>query len=325
MAVSPRREFLAFSAVLAAIVGGFFAESLFGGQILSPADVLFASGSFARRSRCRIIEPANRLLIDPVLQFQPWLEFNRSMIRSGRLPLWNPMAGCGAPHLANGQSAVFDPFHAIAYLGELPDALAWMAAARLWFAGLGMFLLARAWGFGPWGRWFSGLAFPFCGFLVVWLLFPVTNVAVWMPWVFLATERVWERPIGEAGRLARPGRSAGLCWAGTSRPAPMSCSRPGPTRAGEVGRSRADRRGLIGLVSGRRPWAWGSRRSRSSRSAFYLARSPVWGDRERERGSALDAGPAAGPRRGLHRPALPLREPAARPAQPGEGARASTT
>ena len=34
------------------------------------------------------------------------------MLRSGRLPLWNPMAGCGAPHLANGQSAVFDPFHA---------------------------------------------------------------------------------------------------------------------------------------------------------------------------------------------------------------------
>ena len=55
--------------------------------------------------------------MDPVLQFQPWLEFNRRMIRSGRLPLWNSLAGCGAPHLANGQSAVFDPFHLIAYLG----------------------------------------------------------------------------------------------------------------------------------------------------------------------------------------------------------------
>ena len=39
------------------------------------------------------------------------------MIRSGRLPLWNGYAGCGAPHLANGQSAVFDPFHLLAYLG----------------------------------------------------------------------------------------------------------------------------------------------------------------------------------------------------------------
>ncbi len=41
------------------------------------------------------------------------------MIRSGRLPLWNGHAGCGAPHLANGQSAVFDPFHLLAYLGRL--------------------------------------------------------------------------------------------------------------------------------------------------------------------------------------------------------------
>ena len=68
--------------------------------------------------------------MDPVLQFQPWLEFNRMMIRRGRLPLWNDLAGCGAPHLANGQCAVFDPFHAIAYLGTLPESHAWMAAAR---------------------------------------------------------------------------------------------------------------------------------------------------------------------------------------------------
>ena len=33
-------------------------------------------------------------------------------------------------------------------------------------SGLGMFLLARSWGLGAWGRWFSGLVFPFCGFLV---------------------------------------------------------------------------------------------------------------------------------------------------------------
>ena len=119
MVNSTRRELFAFSVVLAAIVGGFFADSLIVGRVLSPADVLFASKSF-REVGGATYEPANRLLIDPVLQFQPWLEFNRSMIRSGRLPLWNSSSGCGAPHLANGQSAVFDPFQVIAYLGELP-------------------------------------------------------------------------------------------------------------------------------------------------------------------------------------------------------------
>lgn len=200
--MSPRRELVAFAATLAALVCGFFAESLYGGKVLSPADVLLASASF-RDARGARYEPANRLLMDPVLQFQPWLEFNRSMLRRGRLPLWNPLAGCGAPHLANGQSAVFDPFHTIAYIGTLPDAHAWMAAARLWVAGIGMFLLARSWGFRRWGRWFSGLTFPFCGFLVVWLLYPVTSVAVWMPWIFLATDHCLDRPGSKAvGALA---------------------------------------------------------------------------------------------------------------------------
>ena len=148
-------------------------------------------------------EPANRLLMDPVLQFQPWLEFNRRMIRSGRLPLWNASAGCGAPHLANGQSAVFDPFHLLAYVGSVSAALAWMAACRLWVAGLGMFLLARMWGLGGWGRWFAGLAYPVSGFLIVWLLYPVTPVAIWMPWLFLATEGLFRRPTA---------RASGTCW-----------------------------------------------------------------------------------------------------------------
>ena len=97
--------------------------------------------------------------MDPVLQFQPWLEFNRRMIRSGRLPLWNGSAGCGTPHLANGQSGGFRSRSTLlAYLGTVPAALGWMAACRLWVAGLGMFLLARSWGLGHWGRWFAGLA-----------------------------------------------------------------------------------------------------------------------------------------------------------------------
>ncbi len=278
--MSRRRELYAFCVSLAAIMGGFFGESLFGGRVLSPADVLFATGSF-QDVHGPAYEPANRLLIDPVLQFQPWLEFNRAMLRSGRLPLWNSMVGCGAPHLANGQSAVFDPFHAIAYLGRLPDALAWMAASRLWFAGLGMYLLARAWGFGPWGRWFAGLTFPFCGFLVGWLLFPVTNVAVWMPWVFLATEGIWDRP---------DARRAG--W--------LALAVGGTLLGGHVQTSAH----VLLAVTAYSVWrGWGSPSRRRGALAwstgmvlgvavaaievvplgFYLAKSPVWGDRDRER------------------------------------------
>ena len=248
------------------------------------------------------------------------------MIRRGRLPLWNDLAGCGAPHLANGQSAVFDPFHAIAYLGTLPEAHAWMAAARLWVAGLGMFLLARRWGLGAWGRWFAGLAFPFCGFLVVWLLFPVTSVAVWMPWLFWASDRVLDRPGPRTvGGLALVG-GAGL--AGRARPD----QRPRPARRGRVRRPGGSGRGgprragrprpgLGGVERGDRPGHCRGERRGDPAGGLPGAEPRLGRSRRasRARPWALDAAAAA--RRRLHGAALCVRQPAAGASQPGAGRR----
>ena len=274
-----RRELLAFAATLAFLLTIFFSDSLLGGKVLSPADVLRVSASFRTGAETGY-EPANRLLMDPVLQFQPWLEFNRRMIRQGRLPLWNDLAGCGAPHLANGQSAVFDPFHAIAYLGTLPEAHAWMAAARLWIAGVGMFLLAWRWGLRPWGRWFAGLVFPFCGFLVVWLLFPVTSVAVWMPWLLWASDRALDRPGPQTvGGLAL---AAALVLLGghvqTSAHILLAAAAYVAWRAFRGVPEKVTRRACAA-------WSAGILLGIAVASieviplASYLARSPVWGDR----------------------------------------------
>ena len=268
-------------------------------------------------------EPANRLLMDPVLQFQPWLEFNRAMLRQGRLPLWNPHAGCGAPHLANGQSAVFDPFHLLAYLGTVPRALAWMAAGRLWVAGLGMFLLARAWGAGAWGRWFAGLVYPFCGFLIVWLLYPVTPVAIWLPWLLLATDRV-------AAAARTRGRPA--CWpswsdwsssAGTSRPARICSWPPDSSLSGDLAaflswRERSRR--IAGLGQRDRPGV--APGGRADRAAGLLPGAEPGLGRSPARDPALvDNRKSPSARRGMHGLALRVRQPAARSSQPGQGAR----
>jgi hypothetical protein len=277
------RELLAFGLTLGVCVTAFFHESLVGGRVLSPADVLGVSAGLRDEGRSND-EPANRLLMDPVLQFQPWLEFNRRMIREGRLPLWNPYAGCGAPHLANGQSAVFDPFHVLAYVGTLPDAYAWIAAGRLLAAGLGMFLLARSWGLRSWGRWFAGLIYPFSGFLVVWLLFPVTAVAIWMPWLLLATDRVFLAPgLRSAGILAAATAvvilgghvqtSAHVLLAGGAYSAWRLLSR----RVGDFDRRRAVIVWAAGTGLG-----LGLAAVQIVPLAAYLSRSPVWGDRRRE-------------------------------------------
>ena len=287
--MSPRRELAAFALLLGVLVAAFLAETLFGGKVLSPADVLFVSASF-REAKGAGYEPANRLLMDPVLQFQPWLEFNRAMLRRGRLPLWNDYAGCGAPHLANGQSAVFDPFNAVAYLGTLPDAYAFMAAARLWFAGLGMFLLARVWGLGPWGRWFAGLTFPLTGFLVVWLLFPVTNVAVWMPWVFLTTDRVFARPT--ARRVGCLGLTVGgLFLGGHVQTSAHVLLAVGLNVAWRLGRAWRGTNGVAATAWPVSAWSLGVALGLTLSAVSivplwsYLGKSPVWADRERERPS----------------------------------------
>ena len=303
-----RREFAAFAIGLAAILGVFFQASLFGGKILSSGDVVFATASFAEfRGAADDYEPTNRLLMDPVLQFRPWLEFARDEIRAGRLPLWNPYAGCGAPFLANGQSAVFDPFHAIAYLGRLPDALAWMAAARLWVAGIGMYLLAKAWRLSAWGRWTSGLSYPFSGFLIGWLLYPIGSVAVWMPWVFLATDKALEGP-GTRG-IAGLALAVGVLMLGGQVQAAAHIL----LAAGSYVTWRGIVEFRVSLRMGSGWWAKPTRRDVRGRSfagplgrwtlgvilgigigavailplACYLTRSQVWADRRAEHPSVL--------------------------------------
>jgi hypothetical protein len=281
--LSPSRETLTFVLILGVVLTAFFHETLIGGKVLSPADVLLVSASF-RDEKTADYEPANRLLMDPVLQFQPWLEFNRSMVRNGRLPLWNGHAGCGVPHLANGQSAVFDPFHLLAYLGPTPKAYAWIAVARLFTAGLGMFLLARSWGLGIWGRWFAGLVYPFCGFLIVWLLFPVTSVAIWMPWLFLATDRVFRTPgAGTAGVLAI---ATALVLVGghvqTSAHVLLAVGlyalwKSWSERSRGIAMRRVWLAGMAGIVLGLAMAA-----VQILPQAAYLAKSSVWGDRQRE-------------------------------------------
>ena len=166
-----------------------------------------------------------------------------------------------------------------------------------------MFLLARSWGLGFWGRWFAGLVYPFCGFLVVWLLFPVTAVAIWMPWLLLATDRVFRAPGPTVGGLAGGRRRRSSSWADTSRRAPMSCWQAGCTAPGDgwTGRAATQSRG------GRRsPGRLGTCLGLAMAAvqilplAVYLAKSPVWGDRQREGAAVVDGRPAAIARRGLH-------------------------
>lgn len=140
----------------------------------------------------------------PSLQFYPWRHFAFAELRAGRLPAWNPYVGAGAPLLANYQTAVFYPPNWLWLV--LPDltAMNLIALGHVLWAGLGMWLFARALGLTDFGRGISALAFAFGGYLIARAgSFPTANAGAWMPWLFwlvhrAITRRQW-RDIGWLG------------------------------------------------------------------------------------------------------------------------------
>ncbi len=187
------REILAFVCLLIGLESAYFWDALRPGYVLSAADWLLATESF-RESGAADYEPANRLLTDIACQMEPWMDLAGREWRAGRVPLWNPYAGCGAPLLANAQSGVFYPLNFVSFLTGSPFAWVVMAMVKLFMAGIGAFLFANELGLGRRGRWFAGLNFPFSGFVVVWLQYPMGSVAVWLPVLLWLTEKLVQRP-----------------------------------------------------------------------------------------------------------------------------------
>ena len=143
----------------------------------------------------------------PLLQFVPWQRMAAEMWRAGHLPLWNPLAGCGAPLAANYQTAAFYPLNALYLLLPAEVALSWTTALHLALAGWGMYRWARAVGLDRFPALIGALALEGSGFLVARVaLFP--SIAFTFPWL-----AIW---LWRAEVLAQRRRLRDALWLGLS-------------------------------------------------------------------------------------------------------------
>lgn len=127
----------------------------------------------------------------PLLQFYPWWQLASAALRAGQIPLWNPYVGNGAPLVANLQSAVFYPPNWLYLLGPIEWLMGLIAVLHVLWAGLGMFVFARALGLRPFSAAVSGLSFMLSGYLIARLSFlSMTAAYAWLPWLLLAVERL---------------------------------------------------------------------------------------------------------------------------------------
>jgi hypothetical protein len=158
--------------------------------IFSPMDIVGRQVEFAGSPTD---EPSNRLLIDPILQFQPWDLWIQQELAAGRFPFWTSLSGAGAPFAANGQSRLFDPLHLFFLQFPLPWAWSAESFVRFIFAGFGTYLLARSLYLGPFARIFCPLAINLTGYFTLWRLYPLVATGAIFPWLLWSFLRLNQR------------------------------------------------------------------------------------------------------------------------------------
>ncbi len=175
------------------LLAAFFWRSIFLGQKLVPADIIYSDPVYAAQAPSGFTEANNTLLYDQTYQFYPWRVYSARSLRQGTLPLWNPYIYCGAPFLAADQPAVLYPLNILTYVLSAADAALATALARLLIAGLTTYWFLRTIGAGRFGGLLGGLSYALGGFMIVFLGHPHTNVAAWLPALFLSLEWLYRK------------------------------------------------------------------------------------------------------------------------------------
>jgi hypothetical protein len=122
----------------------------------------------------------------------PLAHFQQQCYHSAELPLWNPYNNCGVPFLAQWNTMPLYPPAVFYLLLPLQWSLGLFCVLHLWFAGLGMYFLARRWTDDSFAAAFAGVAFVFNGLTLNLLMWP-SHIATlaWMPWVVFMVESAW--------------------------------------------------------------------------------------------------------------------------------------
>ncbi|HEX9459248.1 MAG TPA: YfhO family protein [Thermoanaerobaculia bacterium] len=129
---------------------------------------------------------------DVPMQLVPWAHQVRQAWLSGHVPLWNALAGCGYPLLANAQSAAFSPLRLLSMPLPLAYAMTAEAAMKILVALTFTFLYCRRRN-GALPSTIAAIAYGFGPFVVAWLHFAQSTVACFLPAVLYQIDLLAER------------------------------------------------------------------------------------------------------------------------------------
>ncbi|HLF43268.1 MAG TPA: hypothetical protein VJA46_07055, partial [Acidimicrobiia bacterium] len=123
-------------------------------------------------------------------QAEPWAEVVNEAYGEGRLPLWNPYQGSGAPLAANMQSGAFDPL--LLPVNLHPTPLVWdlTTLGAFLLGAVAMYAFGRVLGLGRLSATVSSVAFALSGTFFLYSNNPFVRSYCFLPVLFLLVELV---------------------------------------------------------------------------------------------------------------------------------------
>jgi len=184
------RECLFHGAILIALLVVLFPGTFLRGELISPADILFAVPHWNAYAPESWDSTQNTLISDHVFFTRPNLLLTQQALRKGEWPLWNHLQLAGLPLLANVQSAVFYPVCLLQLVLPLDWALTACVLLKLFLCGMVGYLSARLLAFTPALARFFSLAWMLGSYNLIWCYWLLTDVAIWVPPLFAGLEFV---------------------------------------------------------------------------------------------------------------------------------------
>lgn len=193
-----KHEFVSVALLLSIVLCAIFYQIVLGDRTL-----MFSARSMASVMPYGAFNPSMPVKIElpirspdpaaPAWQTDAWVAFMHNEVFNQHVfPLWNPYNGWGMPFLANMQSQPFFPLAWIPTICPSPFAIDLFDISRMLFAGIFAYAFLRLF-FVRTASIVGAIAYMLTGYIMLYLNMPEISVAVSMPFVFHAFERLARR------------------------------------------------------------------------------------------------------------------------------------
>lgn len=184
------RETLLQSALLVALLVAVFPNTFFKGEVISSADIFFALPHAEEYAPEGWDFPQNKLIFDTSFFIRPHALLCQQEIRNNEWPTWNHLQLTGMPLLANFQSSVFYPMRLLQVVMQIDWALTAYVILKLFLCGIVGYVCARLLDFSAGLARFFSIAWMLGSYNLLWCHWPLTDVAAWVPPLFVGIEFV---------------------------------------------------------------------------------------------------------------------------------------